>query len=144
MSISRTRRRIGIAGATAALLTSAALGMGAASPGSAYADEVTPSDGAAPAGAEAAPVDASAEESAPSDASETGAATVSVGIPGTYAASESQAALDRINAIRAEAAAEGITVDGAPVSGAPLLQSSGLEYVAQVLSLIHISEPTRP
>ena len=43
MSISHARRRIGIAGATAALLTSAALGMGAASPGAAYADEASAS-----------------------------------------------------------------------------------------------------
>ena len=50
MSISHARRRIGIAGATAALLTSAALGMGTASPGAAYADAVpagTPASGSA-------------------------------------------------------------------------------------------------
>ena len=145
MSISHARRRIGIAGATAALLTSAALGMGATSPGAAYADEAPTSgeatfadvgeaspetggvavatDGAAAASPEETPAEAEPDSTG---------ATVAVGVPGTYAASEAQAALDRINAIRAEAAAEGITVDGMLVSGAPLLQSSGLEYAAQL------------
>ncbi len=145
MSISHARRRIGIAGATAALLTSAALGMGATSPGAAYADEAPTSgeatfadvgeaspetggvavatDGAAAASPEETPAEAEPDSTG---------ATVAVGVPGTYAASEAQAALDRINAIRAEAAAEGIAVDGMLVSGAPLLQSSGLEYAAQL------------
>ena len=148
MSISHARRRIGIAGATAALLTSAALGMGAAAPSAAHADEAAeapasgeatfadvggepPATGEGQAAGEGVSADSSEGVPAPTEAAPADA-TVAVGVPGTYAASEAQAALDRINAIRAEAAAEGISVDGAPVSGAPLLQSSGLEYAAQV------------
>ena len=145
MSISHARRRIGIAGATAALLTSAALGMGTASPGAACADEASASGEATFAdvgeaspetGGDAVATDgaaaASPEETPAETEPDSTGATVAVGVPGTYAASEAQAALDRINAIRAEAAAEGIAVDGMLVSGAPLLQSSGLEYAAQL------------
>ena len=72
--------------------------------------------------------------------------SVTVGIPGTFASSEARALLDRINAIRAEAAAEGVEIDGVPVSGAPLTWSSDLEWAAQIRAaeLVVTSDHMRP
>ncbi len=58
-------------------------------------------------------------------------ALIVIGLSGSYDASGAHALLDRINEIRAEAAAEGITIDGVPVSGTPLEWSPELESVAQ-------------
>ena len=138
-------RRAGIAGITAALLAGSALtnapgvqtnvawadeppaaeaGPGTTETVPAEADgieaEATPSDGAVDTGASVTPV--------PADQS----GLVTLNLRGVYANSQTQALLDRINAIRAEAAAEGITVDGVPVSGTPLRLSADLTSAAEL------------
>ncbi len=187
MNVSRPRRRIGLAGATAALLTGAALGTGAVAPASpALADEAptytdvadlapaeeqpaaegdVPAEGeaqtagtddAAPdAGQAGDPGEAAAEgdggDAQPDAGQAAPAGTVAVGVAGTYATGDAQALLDTVNALRAEAAAEGIAgTDGTPAQGASLSWSSGLAYVAQVraaecaYSPVRAAEQVRP
>ena len=59
---------------------------------------------------------------------------LAIGIPGSFDTTDAQALLARINEIRAEAAAEGLTdyESGAALTGAPLAWSTGLEQMAQV------------
>ena len=59
---------------------------------------------------------------------------LAIGIPGSFDTTGAQALLARINEIRAEAAAEGLTdyESGAALTGAPLAWSTGLEQMAQV------------
>ena len=59
---------------------------------------------------------------------------LAIGVPGSFDTTGAQALLARINEIRAEAAAEGLTdyESGAALTGAPLAWSTGLEQMAQV------------
>ena len=131
-------RRASIAGLTAALLAGSALG---AAPGMqsgvAWAEEApaaaAPADAATttPPANQTAPVTVNgAPLYAPEAPAEQGVA-VAFGIPGAYDTTGAEALLNRINEIRAEAAAEGIAIEGVPVSGAPLQWSATLEGIAQ-------------
>ena len=133
MNASHPVRRAGIAGITAALLASSALSVGlSAQPGVAWADEAPAAEQAAvPPTSQTAPVTVNGTPLYATEAPAEQGVSVTLGIPGSYDATGAQALLTRINDIRAEAAAEGIAVDGVPVSGAPLQWSTTLENVAQ-------------
>ena len=80
-------------------------------------------------GAQAAP-----DQSGQAARTDAGSACLALSVPGSYDTSAAQALLDRVNEIRAEAAAEGLTdyMTGEAVTGAPLSWSTGLEHAAQV------------
>ena len=113
------RGRIAVSAAT--LLASAALLGGAAAlePAAALADE-----------AQQAPASQTLT-TYPADQA-TPAGCVTVGVEGTYLSSEAYALLDSINALRAEAAAQGIQFEGETVAGTPLVWSDSLAYMAQI------------
>ncbi len=143
MSPSRPVRRASVAGMTVALLTSTAIAAapamaGGPAPDQPLPEEVLEIEGAvveegAPEG-EPQPLDAGVDEGVAVILEQEPVyidALITIGLAGAYDTSGAHALLDRINEIRAEAAAEGITVDGVPVSGAPLEWSPELESVAQ-------------
>ena len=80
-------------------------------------------------GAQAAP-----DQSEQAAGTDVGSACLALSVPGSYDTSAAQALLDRVNEIRAEAAADGLTdyMTGEAVTGAPLSWSTGLEHAAQV------------
>ena len=136
MSPSRPVRRAGVAGITVALLTSTALVAAPAMAGGPVPEQPAPEQTSEAGNAVAEAVDpgaAKAPEEAPAVEEQAVPidALIVIGLSGSYDTSGAHALLDRINEIRAEAAAEGITVDGVPVSGAPLAWSPELEGIAQ-------------
>ena len=136
MSPSRPVRRAGVAGITVALLTSTALVAAPAMAGGPVPEQPAPEQTSEAGNAVAEAVDpgaAEAPEEAPAVEEQAVPidALIVIGLSGSYDTSGAHALLDRINEIRAEAAAEGITVDGVPVSGAPLAWSPELEGIAQ-------------
>ncbi len=143
MSPSRPVRRASVAGMTVALLTSTAIAAAPAMAGGPAPDQPPPEEVLEIEGAvveegdpegEPQPLDAGVDEDAAVVIEQEPVyidTLITIGLAGAYDTSGAHALLDRINEIRAEAAAEGITVDGVPVSGAPLEWSPELESVAQ-------------
>ena len=99
-------------------------------------DASAPADASASAGvlptSQTAPISVNGATvlSAPSSVDQSG--LVRLNLRGSFGGSQVQSLVERINAIRAEAASEGITVDGAPVSGTPLRLSLDLSEAAGV------------
>ncbi len=134
MNKSYSKRRTGIAGTAAAIITGTALTLGAlgATPVNAglalAAEGTTTTAGSVSSGTAASTVWPSATGVPSAD----DGAITQVGIAGTYDSATAEAMLARVNEIRAEAHEQGITVDGKVVSGQPLTWSQAYEYVAQV------------
>ncbi|MEE8715813.1 MAG: Ig-like domain-containing protein [Coriobacteriales bacterium] len=134
MNKSYSKRRTGIAGTAAAIITGTALTLGAlgATPVNAglalAAEGTTTTAGSVSTGTAASTVWPSATGMPSAD----DGAITQVGIAGTYDSATAEAMLARVNEIRAEAHEQGITVDGKVVSGQPLTWSQAYEYVAQV------------
>ena len=127
MSPSRPMRNASLAGMTVALLASSAIVSG---PALMNAQACTSEEAAAETPGLEEPTEP--QPLTPWDAVAQRNGFVTLAIRGSYDATAAQALLDRINAIRAEAAQEGLTIDGEPVSGTPLIWSTDLERVAQI------------
>lgn len=149
MCPSRPARQAGLAGMTVTLLAGAALAAPCALAGGPVTEaesQVQPSSEApaAETGADVSltfaavqpavleGVDGAPDSAGPEDFTQPAAGpTVTLSLAGFYDTTGARALLERINQIRAEAAAEGITVDGEVVSGVPLEWSPELETLAQ-------------